>query len=80
MKVSYDDPTTWSGIDQLRAAVRYFGSLNEAFNQGFSAEELVRLWLFAVSPEGGEQENEYADAWRLKPQQWKKILTKGTLK
>ncbi len=49
-------------IDNLRNMVKYFNDLNESFNQQFSIYELAKIWLFAVSKQGGLV-HECADHW-----------------
>lgn len=48
------------GIDELRMAVRWFGSHLESFNQSFTAEELLRLWRYARAH---AEVDELADQW-----------------
>lgn len=54
MKPAYD-----TGIDTLRAVVRYFDAQNEAFCQGFTPEQLVQLYRMSL-----------ASGWDFYPDQW----------
>lgn len=51
---------TLTGVDRLRAMVKFFGDVNEEFNQRYSVEELERIYScycrseFRVYPDGWE--------------------------
>lgn len=49
-------------IEDLRSMVRYFNHMNETFNQGFTMDELIKIWTFAESNQGSLV-HECADCW-----------------
>lgn len=49
-------------IEGLRRMVNYFNSQNETFNSHFTYEELLKIWAFVNSKQGGRV-HECADQW-----------------
>lgn len=51
-----------SPVQELRSMVKYFDCLNESFNGAFTHKQLLKIWMFHYSKQGGRV-HECADHW-----------------